>query len=266
MSKIQSSQFGVYDGDGNNGGLVRMFGTREVNGSILRDPITSVFGYRFQDEVERATLLNSVANPALVKVHDLPGGCLKSIEQISDGGEGVEYLLNEFEEAGERVTLAHCMDSEIESSASVRDWRALFGSRVDHVAVLNLRECRAGDFIYWKGYENALGERKHGKTREEFLADGGVEIEMPALHPRIRAKMNAENKTFGSALSSEEMDLQDKSNIKRFRAEFAKAIAPATALLGLDGLSRRSIWLVSHKGGVGKTMFGRALTDYVRSN
>jgi hypothetical protein len=225
----------AYDADGAVGGLVRLYGTRADDGAVVevQDPLDGVAFYDLRSERERNTLLDSIGLEAPLILHDLPGGSTVDIQRIVDGGEGVTGLLDTFELHGTRMTLLHVVDNEIESAQSVGAHMDLFGDRVDHVAVLNMRECRGlSDFPYWAGYE-VNGQRRYGKARERLLANGGVEVILPALPPSTRAKVNALRLPFSKAAQSPELTITEKAHVAKFLRDFAANLEPARKVLGL---------------------------------
>lgn len=225
----------AYDADGAVGGLVRLYGTRADDGAVVevQNPMEGVAFYDLRSDRERNTLLDSIALESGVILHDLPGGSTVDIQRIVDGGEGVSGLLDTFELHNTRMTLLHVVDNEIESAQSVGTHLDLFGDRVDHVAVLNMRECRTlSDFPYWAGYEVG-GQRRYGKARERLLAGGGKEITLPALQPSTRAKVNALRLPFSKAAQSPELTITEKAHVAKFLRDFAVNLEPARKMLGL---------------------------------
>jgi hypothetical protein len=227
---------GAYDGDGSVGGLVRLYGTRDDDGGVIeiQDPLQGVAFYDLRSDRERNTLLDSIALDVEVILHDLPGGSTMDIQRIVDGGDGVEGLLDTLDAHNTRLTLLHVVDNEIESAQSVGEHLKLFGDRVDHVAVLNMRECRGlGDFPYWAGFE-VDGVKRYGKAREKMLAMGGKEIQLPALPPSTRAKINAERMTFSKAKLSTSLTITEKAHVSKLLRDFSANLGPARAFFGLS--------------------------------
>jgi hypothetical protein len=225
----------AYDADGAVGGLVRLYGTRADDGAIVevQDPLDGVSFYDLRSDRERNTLLDSIALDAGVILHDLPGGSMVDVQRVVDNGEGVTGLLDTFELHGTRMTLLHVVDNEIESAQSVGVHLDLFGDRVDHVAIINMRECKGlSDFPYWAGYEVG-GVRKYGKARERLLAMGGKEILLPALQPATRAKVNAERLTFSKAKDAPSLTITERAHVAKFLRDFTANLEPARKVLGL---------------------------------
>ena len=225
----------AYDADGAVGGLARLYGTRADDGAIVevQDPMDGVAFYDLRSDRERNVFLDSIAIDAGVILHDLPGGSTIDLQRIVDGGEGVSGLLDTFELHNTRMTLLHVVDNEIESAQSVGNHLDMFGGRVDHVAVLNMRECRGlADFPYWAGYEVA-GVKRYGKAREKLLAMGGKEIMLPALPPSTRAKINAERLTFTRAKDAASLSITERAHVAKFLRDFSANLEPARKVLGL---------------------------------
>ena len=225
----------AYDADGAVGGLARLYGTRADDGAIVevQDPMDGVAFYDLRSDRERNVFLDSIAIEAGVILHDLPGGSTIDLQRIVDGGEGVSCLLDTFELHNTRMTLLHVVDNEIESAQSVGNHLEMFGDRVDHVAVLNMRECKGmADFPYWAGYEVG-GVKRYGKAREKLLAMGGKEIMLPALPPSTRAKINAERLTFTRAKDAASLSITERAHVAKFLRDFSANLEPARKVLGL---------------------------------
>lgn len=226
----------AFDADGAVGGLVRLYGTRADDGGIVetQDPMDGVAFYDLRSDKERNTLLDSIALPASVILHDLPGGSTVDMTRIVDGGDGVSGLLDTLDLHGIRMTLLHVVDNEIESAQSVGSHLDLFGDRVDHIAVLNMRECKGlSDFPYWAGYRDSAGTERYGKARKRLLDMGGKEILLPALPPATRAKVNAERMPFSKAAHSTSLTITEKAHVAKFLRDFSANLEPARKVLGI---------------------------------
>ncbi|MBB2164661.1 P-loop NTPase [Gluconacetobacter sp. 1b LMG 1731] len=222
----RNTKAAIFDADGLVGGLARVY-----HGA-------GVAFYDLRDDADRVTLLNSIALDADVILHDLPGGSLFEISKIVDTGDGKQVggFLEALRDNGVRLTLAHVIDSEIESADSVGKHLDMFGTDgVDHVAVLNMREARdpKADFPYWFGFDDADGKRRYGKARDRLIAAGGVEITMPAMQAGTRAKINALNLRYSECARHPELTITERSIASQFLRGFRKAIEPAGDFLGL---------------------------------
>ena len=225
----------AFDADGAVGGLVRLYGTRADDGAIVetQDPFEGVAFYDLRSDRDRNMLLDSIALQAGVILHDLPGGSTVDLTRIVDGGDGVTGLLDTLDLHSIRMTLLHVVDNEIESAQSVGAHLDLFGNRVDHVAVLNMRECRSlADFPYWKGYLDNAGVERYGKARKRLLDGGGKEVLLPALPPATRAKINAERLPFSKAALSPTLTITEKAHVAKFLRDFTANLEPARKVLG----------------------------------
>ena len=214
----------IFDADGSVGGLARMYAK----------PMDVKF-YSFRDNPN--TLLDSIDAETDVIMHDLPGGSLPQISNIVDGGNGeVSGFLDALEEHGVRLTVLHVIDSEIESTQSVREVMKVFDpTRVDHVVAINMRESKTKetDFPYWFGYD-VEGKRKYGNTRDDFISANGIEIEIPALQVGTRAKVNGQNIPFSEASGSKLFTISERSQISKFLKSFEAGLEPARKILGLS--------------------------------
>lgn len=272
---VKPEKTAIYDGDAKNRSLAQFYATRDAQGGLIGDPLTSVGAYIFGDERARTKFVSSTtlvrSHGVNVLLHDLPGDSLTGLMELADGGKGTRDLMDTLDEAEVRTTLLLGIDNEIESMKSAGAYIKAFGNRVDYLAMLNMRESKSvQDFPYWYGYtDEATDERKYGKVRDDLLALGGVECEIPVLHPWTRSRMNAEGLTFHAAVSSRELSMLERRHVIRFRREFREAIESNPKTLeyfGLNGSSQpRMLVTCSLKGGVGKTFGARALTDVFRS-
>ena len=210
----------IYDADGQVGGLARVYNDDNIR------------FYDLRKDVERETLLNSVSDDAKVIFHDLPGGSRFEISKIIDSGTGddVSGFLQALKDNDIELTLVHVIDSEIESSQSVGQYMKAFGTDgVTHIACLNHREASSqSDFPYWYGVDG-----KYGKGRAALLESGGKEIVLPALRAGTRAKINANKLKFRDAVTSSELTLTERSQVKKFITDFRNNIADAKEALGV---------------------------------
>jgi CobQ/CobB/MinD/ParA nucleotide binding domain len=223
----------AYDADGAVGSLTRVLGTRDDHGKLLpaQDPVLGVGYYNIRAGGERNLLLDSVARADEIIVHDLAGGTLRDVTMVVDGGEGVGALLDAYDEHNYRLTIVHVLSPTAASVQSVNQYLMLFGDRVDHVAVKN--RYWGTKFPFWSGFTDGAGVRRGGKTRELFASLGGVEIEMPALANETYAKMDAENLSPSQAVRSTFLTITERSQVVKFRRDFAAAIEPVRSLFGL---------------------------------
>lgn len=275
---LTKTKIAVYDGDGKNKTLSRTYAVRSEDGSILQDPLTSVVSYNFDDERQRPTLMNSLAliesGAAKVMLHDLPAGSLDKLQDISDNGKGIKYLMRLIEESNARLTVLLGVDAEYESALSALATLKLFGDKVDYVAMLNMREASSEsveEMTYYHGFQDGTGVVKGGKAREELLRLKGTEVMVPKLAASTRSKVNAEHFTLATASSRHTKTLwsNDRMRVTAFRDTFREGIEAnpvAMKYLGLDGSDQpRLLWAVSDKGGIGKSWWCGALVDLFRS-
>lgn len=222
----------AYDADGGVGALVRVLGTRDETGRVVQDqnPAEGVGYYNVRADGERNALLDTIESGAALIVHDLAGGSLADLTRIVDGGDGLDGLLAAFDEHGYRLTVAHVLSADIGSAQSVARWIELAGDKVDHVAVRNMA---FSAHPFWDGFAAGDGSTKGGKTRDRLLELGGVEVSLPAIPDGTFAKLDAENVPFSKANGAGVLTITERAHITKFRKDFAAAIAPAGALLGL---------------------------------
>jgi hypothetical protein len=227
----------AYDADSKNRGLVRMHGSRGADGNLLevQDLKTGVTPYDLTDKRGGQKFLDSVALEAKILQHDLPANPLKHLEDITDGGDGVQMLLDVLDDNNVHLTLLHVIDPGLDSAQSVGEYINTFGDRASHIAVLNLRECDGPVetvFRYWFGYAEKDGAKRYGKTRERLLAMGGAEIRLPALPSTTRSTIEAEKLTFAAARKSPLLTITEKAHVAKLIRDFGVAIEPVRPLLG----------------------------------
>lgn len=181
----------AYDADGQVGGLVRIHGVRDGEGRLVDPqlPMEGVGYYNLRDPQRGTVLLNSLTDVrdygADIVMHDLPGGSREAIAAVvgeRDWRAGVAAVAGATA-AITPLTIVHVVDVEIESARSVGEMiDALRDVTVRHVVVRSLRDCEPGDMIYWQ----------NSRSRKLLLEVGGIETDMPRLHPAARARMSAE--------------------------------------------------------------------------
>jgi hypothetical protein len=234
--RAEGIKLAAFDADGSIGALVRVQGTRDEGGRLVpkQDPTKGVGYYNVRDDADRNKLLDVIISGHDIFVHDLAGGSLADLTRIVDGGEGLDGLVAAFGEHGYRLTIVHVISPEIGSAQSVARWIDLVGDRVDHIAVRNGRWGKSdADFPFWVGFVDGKGNSKGGKTRDKFLALGGVEIELPAVPTGTYAKVDAENMSFSAAAADTSLTITERAHIAKFRRDYAAALEPARQLLGL---------------------------------
>lgn len=226
----------AYDADGSVGATVRVLGSRDAVGSIesVQNPIEGIGYYNGRADEERNVLLDSIESGEKLYIHDLAGGLLADLTRIVDGGEGLEGLLDAYATNGYRLTIFHVISPDVGSTQSVARWLSLVGDGADHIAVVNLKHGKPpSDFPYWYGFRDANGVAKGGKTRQNLLDFGGVEIEFPALPAGTFAKLDAENIPFTRADKAGLLTITERAHVAKFLRDFAVALSPAAPFLGL---------------------------------
>ncbi|MBL0406927.1 hypothetical protein JKG68_23585 [Microvirga aerilata] len=226
----------AYDADGGVGGLGRLLGTRSEAGdrTAQQDPLVGVGFYNGRSERERDMLVNSIDEGHPLMVHDLAGGLLTDLTRILDAEKNLDEFLATFEDNGYRLTFVHVISNVIAASQSVGRYLKLVGDRADHVAVINRNFGKMNDdFPFWYGFVDPQGKEIGGKTRSEFLALGGVEIEFPALPAGTWAKLDALAIPFTQARGHTSLTLVERGQVQKFMREFRQSLEPARSVLGL---------------------------------
>lgn len=242
----------AFDADGGVGATLRVLGARNAEGTILdqQNPVEGVGYYNGRLDEERNLLLDAIETGEALYVHDLAGGLLADLTRIVDDGQGLTGLLNAFDVHGYRLTVLHLISPDIGSTQSVKRWLELTvtpeedatGSsedesakfRADHVAVVNLghRRTAPADFPFWFGFDQGA-VRRGGKTREELLKSGGLEVTFPGLPAGTFAKLDSENVPFSRAAEAGLLTITERAHVAKFLADFEAAFNPVFKLLGL---------------------------------
>jgi hypothetical protein len=222
----------AYDSDGSVGTLLRVHGSRDDAGNLLeaQDPLQGVGFYDIRG-LQRNQLLDSITGGDPLILHDVAGGALGDITTVVDGGVGVSGLLEAYEEHGYRVTILHVLSPTAASTQSISRHLEVFGDAVDHVVVRN--RFWGNQFPFWTGFIDGAGVQRGGKTRDRFLAMGGIEIDFPTLPSATFAKWDASNCSPSMAVRSTLLSITEKSQIKKFRQEFWSMVQPARSKLAL---------------------------------
>ena len=226
----------VFDADGGVGSVLSAYGTRGADGRLShdQDPASGVGYYDIRSDSSRNTLLDSLGSGASLILHDLAGGSLGELKRIVDDGDGVDGLLDAIEGQGYRVVLMHVLSNVQGATASVREYLDAFGDRADHVAVINKAWGKDDtDFPFWFGYQRPDGSKVGGKTRDDLLSGGGVEIHFPALQPGTFAKVEAANVPYSSAEKSDDLTITERAHLSKFNKSAAASFLEAKEKLGL---------------------------------
>ncbi len=242
-ARSSGQRVAAYDSDGGVGALLKLYGSRGVDGDIemQQDPVAGVGYYNLRNDDERSTLVNACASGECVIVHDLAGGGLADLMRIQDAGAGLKRLLRAFDSTGYRVTFVHLLTNDDSATASVATYLDMIeeagevGKIVDHVVVKNrLYGARDIDFPFWVGFkDHESGETIGGGTRARIKAAGGVEIELPSLDRRTAAMIKPLGIKLADGETSRRLDLSSQQHVRNYRIDFAEAIAPAKSLMGL---------------------------------
>lgn len=227
----------LIDGDSTVGSLVKFFGDR---GRV--EPF-SVHGKL--DERDR--LVNDLLRRgASLVVADMPATSLTRLREIADDYDFVDAVAD----AGYRLTVVAPITPYDDSILDLQDTIALCDpdvvaafdhadamasplgtesvptkARVDYVAMVNLglAEDRT-DFALW--------DAAHAYTRRLFTFAGGVQLQFPALRPRIAALLQQHRLSFIDAETSEYLTVTDRGRMQRWNAAVATSLRGAGERLG----------------------------------
>lgn len=225
----------IFDADGGVGSLLSAYGSR-VDGRLSpdQDPATGVGYYDIRSDSSRNTLLDSLGSGASIILHDLAGGSLGELKRIVDDGDGVDGLLDAIEQQGYRPVLLHVLSNVQGATSSVREYLDAFGDRADHVAIVNKSWGKDdADFPFWFGFTKPDGTKVGGKTRDDLLTGGGVEIHFPALQSGTFAKVEAENVPYSKAETSPDLSITERAHLSKFNKAATASFLEAKDKLGL---------------------------------
>ena len=213
----------LVDGDGTTASLSKHFGLPRENyddpsAVNEQNPVRtfSLHG-KERDRDKIASLLEADASTIVL---DLPATALTVLRRIEAEAGWVGMI----RQHGFRPTIVASITPFEESIFDLRDAMELFGADADYIAVVNIGTAEdRDDFSLWDG----------GETRKRFCAAGGLEVEFPRLKPRIAAVLSKYKLTFEAGLSSEHLELMDRSRLAKWISLAETAIAPVAPQLGL---------------------------------
>ena len=98
-------------------------------------------------------------------------------------------------------------------------------SRVDYVAVINLGLCEdRTDFALW--------DEPDAYTRRLFEFVGGMQLELPAMRPRIAALLQKHRLSFADGEASDRLSVTDRGRLQRWNAAATQSLRGAGVRLG----------------------------------
>jgi hypothetical protein len=226
------------DGDSTVGTLVKFFGDRN-----------RVEPYSLHGKLdERDRLVNELLRKgAKLVIVDLPATSLTRLREIS-----IDYdVVDAAAAAGYRLTVVSPITPYDDSILDLQDAIALFDPnlcavfdgleksaddadatmptrpvpRVDYVAGINLGlgEDRT-DFALW--------DDPGAFTRRLFEFVGGVQLEVPAMRPRIAALLQKHRLCFADGETSDRLSVTDRGRLQRWNTGVSQALRGAGARLG----------------------------------
>ena len=230
----------LIDGDSTVGTLVKFFGER-----------AAVEPYSLHGKLdERDRLINELlCRGARLVIVDMPATSLTRLREISADYDFVAAA----EGAGYRLTVVSPITPYDDSILDLQETIALFDSerfatfndrnpagahpdagavtlavpaRVDYVAVVNLglSEDRT-DFALW--------DEPNAYTRRLFEFVGGVQIDLPAMRPRIAALLQKHRLSFADGETSDCLSVTDRGRLQRWNMAVTQSLRGATERLGL---------------------------------
>lgn len=234
----------LYDADVGAAGMLTYLGSRDENGKILdeQDATTGVFDYDITDDRERYTFLDSMDNDTPVTFHDTPANTLVALSRIADNGEKEgrevkklatmgEVLVSRAEAGLNRPFFMHIINPEDNTTRSVRKALDSFpGPTVKHVVFINKKEARDNDDLpFWHGeYEGQGKDRKlvsGYKTRLMLEEMGGYQAWVPALPPRVAAKVNRWKIRFSDMATHPKLSVTDRAQANAWWRETKTVMA-----------------------------------------
>lgn len=233
----------AYDGDGDNGMLVKLHGSKDADGrtDMNQDAKSGVDYFDLAKEDERRQLFN-IANGIDDKILvDLPGGPRAAMSQLFDAGEGLARFFSGYGERGYRVVLIHLLTTDAESVESIATFLDdtedpdFDFSHVQHIVLINRKHAKKNEaFRAWFGAPDfETGERKGGKTRERFLAAGGVEVVLPELDAVTNSIVKELRLPYSVAEKDARLQSIEQQQVTHFRRDLARNMEPVKAIFGL---------------------------------
>jgi hypothetical protein len=230
----------LIDGDSTVGTLVKFFGERG-----------GVEPYSLHGKVdERDRLVNELlCRGTRLVIVDMPATSLTKLREISADYDFVAAA----QAAGYRLTVVSPVTPYDDSILDLQETIGLFDPerfttfndrdppgadldagaatvalppRVDYVAVVNLglSEDRT-DFALW--------DEPDAYTRRLFEFVGGVQIELPAMRPRIAALLQKHRLSFADGETSDRLSVTDRGRLQRWNAAAMQSLRGAGGRLGL---------------------------------
>lgn len=133
------------------------------------------------------------------------------------------HIFRDAREGAYRLVFLHVLGSSVESVAEIDETLKRF-SGATHVAVRNVAS--GASMARWDA----------SRTREEFLAGGGVEIEIPPLDPMAYQAVDDTSATFRDYVENKNADGSDASNSYTLRAYVRRWLLLAMTQLDRLGL------------------------------
>ena len=229
----------AYDADGNVGQLVQHEGQRDENGQLLphQDPRVGCGFFNIRDDDDRDILLNALADEPPLILFDLPGGVVGELGKVLDQGNSPNGLFSEYADYGYAITVIVVMTPVLASVRTVQDSIAAFGDQVNYIAVKNLAFGGVDEFILFDGCAQADLQRPPSLGKQALLAQQGVIITMPALHPRSYALLDVFNLRYLDAAKgrgpARVLPIADQTRVRQWIQRFDEQLIPARSLLGL---------------------------------
>lgn len=215
LGRWRGHEIAVYDADSMIGTTYRALGSRNAAGELLaeQDPLIGAARYSLRLAGQRDQLLNSLTTGANTILHDLPGGSMLDMAKVVDGGrEGrFDTFIATLDSYGYSLTLLHLVTPEISTVHSLSQYLKAFGSEARHVAVLN-RAFGADD--------DDFGVWFSSRTRKEFLALGGREMNLPALKPSVLAKLDSLHLPITVTVPHPKLTVAEGGNLLAFRKAY----------------------------------------------
>jgi hypothetical protein len=218
----------AFDADGAIGALSAMHAERDEMDRMLdqQDAGTGVVAYNIRDE-SRTRLIDSLACPEPLILHDLAGGSLADLQRLFDDRDGLGNFLRTAERLGITLAFLHTITPDrgsVESVAIHMDLSEPYrDSALDirHVAILNRRAApRDSDFPVWFGDRDPAGVPFGGRTRARFLEAGGIEMNLPAVEARTAELVKRLQIPWRQAVRDPRLQLTDQQRVQNFLEQF----------------------------------------------
>ncbi len=273
MTLTHKKKVACYDLDSLNRGLHSFYRADKRLFDFNEDPVVGVRvmdirkGKTHDAIVEALEYAEGVNCDAMI--FDLPGGTMEDLTKVTGS---VSSLFNEVEARGFHPVMCTVItpdDDATEAAKATMDFTT--GLPCTHIVVKNMKDADdeneaegVSSFLYFDGEEKGFFGDLDSRLRKEL---GGIVTKMPRIHPCAAPRLKHLKLTFRDAGDRDRCGSLNR-RAQLFMTGWLKiSDRELTAVMkALDEKDSRPrvYFVVSNKGGVGKSCFARSLTDHLR--